>query len=788
MDQTSIHIRRSLEHIRRRLSRLFMNGLSNVLPSDLDKIKNSIVKLGLSGNEGEILNEITVKLDYFAATTNNHERFKLATKMVLALDQISLRKLATTRFVAKEKSLLDGNKAIYISESNIPSTAESTVSLIRSGHGIVELIQYVRSSRFKPETATIDLLIPLLTHSSLRAETIGRLRKLPENEQAALGKTLLGMKNKLLCISGIELLAKADCNEGWGNLMNFPDRPYALALVREELRSNHFNYQRPLYDAIKKLAEEKHSRHLESLSSLMHLVKPAPDDIGTIKELEKSDNIKISSYATIALLKVGNGDERLLKQQTSNLDNDILRIYSKVFLHQKGIIDDKYVLSEFNSDDENAHKIAFDAMEDLGQRRLMDLIKPLIEEAIYGSSPSVRSKYLAKIISGRNSLLIRDVFLPAAFDTDKSVSTMAKNRLIELSGFEAMALFFDTSSAIFSDPEKLGLEALHYINYYLVPHIAHTGDCRFTRFLNHLVFHYSSKKQQYDYENSIKPILINFGEPLIDFLAEDLFANEPSISLAAEELLIEIGGKEADKARSSFNSGAPPVEMAYRQLGNPRTSANARQVILNEGKSTVPHLIELLSDPRYREEAMTILAQFQAPESFPALLKLLGNPSSDMLMSGDISVILRDTGLADRPITKHIITIGDPIIDSLVEKLSESNWTIRYHAALILGEIGNSRAVPELIRLYHRESDSLEVIGAIIKSFGLMGTSEAVSLLKEHIEDPSREIRYETYRALGRIGSMEAIACMKDALSKCQQLNDKRLIQKAIEEAESPKQ
>ena len=80
---------------------------------------------------------------------------------------------------------------------------------------------------------------------------------------------------------------------------------------------------------------------------------------------------------------------------------------------------------------------------------------------------------------------------------------------------------------------------------------------------------------------------------------------------------------------------------------------------------------------------------------------LLGNPSADMLISGDISVILRDTGLAERPITRHLITIGEPIIDHLKKKLHEENWTIRYHATLILGEIGSVTAVPDLIRLFH---------------------------------------------------------------------------------------
>ena len=78
------------------------------------------------------------------------------------------------------------------------------------------------------------------------------------------------------------------------------------------------------------------------------------------------------------------------------------------------------------------------------------------------------------------------------------------------------------------------------------------------------------------------------------------------------------------------------------------------------------------------------------------MLKLLGNPSTDLLVSGDISVMMRDTGFSERPITKHLVTIGDPIVESLIEKLHDPNWTVRYHAALILGEIGEFPGSPRV--------------------------------------------------------------------------------------------
>ena len=162
---------------------------------------------------------------------------------------------------------------------------------------------------------------------------------------------------------------------------------------------------------------------------------------------------------------------------------------------------------------------------------------------------------------------MKKVFSVAANDKDPSLASMARNRLVELKGFDALALFYDTSQAIFIAPENLSLEALHYINYYVLPLIPHTGDCRFIRFLNYLFVKHSGKKQQFDYENSIKPILVQFGEPLVSVLSENLFASDNEMSLAAEELLIEIGGTQAQKARLCFSQGAPSCRYGVQATG-----------------------------------------------------------------------------------------------------------------------------------------------------------------------------------------------------------------------------
>ena len=88
------------------LSRFFVAGLSCVTSEDTGKIIGSIDKLELDGEENERLNDVKEFLQVFTRTDNVHHRFKLATKMVLALDQLALRRLDSPRLVSSNHTQL----------------------------------------------------------------------------------------------------------------------------------------------------------------------------------------------------------------------------------------------------------------------------------------------------------------------------------------------------------------------------------------------------------------------------------------------------------------------------------------------------------------------------------------------------------------------------------------------------------------------------------------------------------------------------------------------------------
>ena len=172
-------------------------------------------------------------------------------------------------------------------------------------------------------------------------------------------------------------------------LMSFPDTPPMLALITKETRENPSKYARSIYDAIEK---ERNPVHKRSLATLMRHVKPSPEDIAMIKEMEKSADTITASYATIALMAAGAGNEQTLRTNISNLDNDILRVYSKIYLLRKKIIDGKHIVAEFNGDNEKLQKLLLEALEDLSPSEMIEILGPIINDALYGTSPSIRKK------------------------------------------------------------------------------------------------------------------------------------------------------------------------------------------------------------------------------------------------------------------------------------------------------------------------------------------------------------------------------------------------------------
>lgn len=83
--------------------------------------------------------------------------------------------------------------------------------------------------------------------------------------------------------------------------------------------------------------------------------------------------------------------------------------------------------------------------------------------------------------------------------------------------------------------------------------------------------------------------------------------------------------------------------------------------------------------------------------------------------------------LLNRDARAQLAAVGKSAVAPLIKALSSNRWYVRYDAALILGKIGDKRAVPHLIRLLYDDDRNIRAAGA--NALGMIGGSQVCTRL-----------------------------------------------------------
>jgi HEAT repeat protein len=108
--------------------------------------------------------------------------------------------------------------------------------------------------------------------------------------------------------------------------------------------------------------------------------------------------------------------------------------------------------------------------------------------------------------------------------------------------------------------------------------------------------------------------------------------------------------------------------------------------------------------------------------------------------------------------------LGDKAaVNHLLLSLDDEDAKVADNVIFALGELGDQKAVPPLIKvLNHSKSDRLRKSAA--KALGLLGSKEAVDSLISALNDPDFKVRKSAARSLGQLGDKKAIPALKKAM------------------------
>ena len=192
----------------------------------------------------------------------------------------------------------------------------------------------------------------------------------------------------------------------------------------------------------------------------------------------------------------------------------------------------------------------------------------------------------------------------------------------------------------------------------------------------------------------------------------------------------------------------------------------------------------LLDDPKLevRQAAARALGGTKNPAAIPFLVEALRD-----------SFWWYERERAANDLFNAIENMGSPVVDPLIEALTDKEGAVRKFSAVILGNLGDPRAIDELgMALYDLHHDVSAAAAEALTKFG----AAAVSLLIEALKHPEPAIRVNAISALGKIQDARVAAVLiemlrdpergvkKQALQSLGQLRDIRRLP-ALEEIAS---
>ena len=170
-----------------------------------------------------------------------------------------------------------------------------------------------------------------------------------------------------------------------------------------------------------------------------------------------------------------------------------------------------------------------------------------------------------------------------------------------------------------------------------------------------------------------------------------------------------------------------------------------------KSSSIVDRLIDELEsdDLEQRREAIHLL---RSARPISALCRALRNSHSDLR-----SILLCDILAAIR----HRAPVPD-----LIAALNAQSAEVRAAAANALGNIGDHRVIPALIRLLQDQAEPVFVRDTVAYALGMTRSPDAVPALIGALDDPAPSVRRCAAEALGRAGDENVLPTLRSVLKR----------------------
>lgn len=364
-------------------------------------------------------------------------------------------------------------------------------------------------------------------------------------------------------------------------------------------------------------------------------------------------------------------------------------------------------------------------------------------------------------------------FLKLLQDPSRSIREPLLPFLCSCLGLLPIRLSVDFAPLSQTPFEEFSSDVLHGFERSLLPSLERVPDVRLAPYVGYLL-------RRSGPEAVPAPGIRALGGALLPELEILLTSPDRRLQiLALQELEALRGSPRAQAILDNHQAGRDPLENAVEKLLVPAQAPQGRSELdALERPQAVPRLLEMARTRKEaREPILEILTDWKSEETLPFLVRLLGSPLPDMVRGKPGA---RETRWMEKTTSDHFRAFGAIAAPTLEAALGSENWTVRHHAASLLGEIGLETSTPPIARaLEHEEVE--EVHSQLVASLGATGGPLAIEALEPLARSSQASNQMRAARSLSRIPLPEARQLLEELLAGAQDMAMKRFLRSALQ-------
>ena len=259
----------------------------------------------------------------------------------------------------------------------------------------------------------------------------------------------------------------------------------------------------------------------------------------------------------------------------------------------------------------------------------------------------------------------------------------------------------------------------------------------------------------------IAPVLVRIGSPAIPALTKALCETHPLVRVQIADILGQIKDRAVlpallEALRGEYYTVRAHSATALGNIGDVQ-AIQALSAALKDSESQVRiAAVEALGnfrDPNTFDEIANLLLDDPIIEVRQAAARALGKTKHPAALGYLMEALHdsfwwyeRETAASD--LLEAIEAIGAPAVNPLIEALNDPEATIRRFAAILLGKLGDARAIEPLgMSLYDLHHEVGKTAAEALTHFG----GASFEVLAEALRHPETGIREQAVIALGKI-------------------------------------